>query len=161
MKRFPGYKFIFFGDTGEQDPELYGECARVNPAQVAGIYIRNVTDESRDNPRMTRAFRGLPGGRWRLFKDAGEVASGNNSTDTHQLIVDRAAVIEEMFIRFCFYDRRLQAGRTGCQGGVWEPRGDGLCARCSPEWLRLPGDACFRNPGACWSWSAPWTSYLK
>ena len=72
MKRFPGYRFIFFGDSGEQDPELYGACARMSPGQVAGIYIRNMTEETRDNPRMHRAFRDLPPNLWRLFKDVRE-----------------------------------------------------------------------------------------
>jgi hypothetical protein len=72
MKQFPGHRFIFFGDSGEQDPELYGECARMSPGQVAGIYIRNVTDESIDSPRMVKAFRDLPAGLWRLFKDIRE-----------------------------------------------------------------------------------------
>ncbi len=72
MKKFPGHRFIFFGDSGEQDPELYGECARMNPRQVAGIYIRNITDETYNTPRMVKAFRDLPPGLWRLFINARE-----------------------------------------------------------------------------------------
>ncbi len=72
MKKFSGHRFIFIGDSGERDPELYGECARMKPEQVAGIYIRNVTDEANDAPRMVKAFRGLPAGLWRLFKNINE-----------------------------------------------------------------------------------------
>jgi len=73
MKQFPDYRFIFIGDSGEKDPELYGKFARNNPGRVAGIYIRNVTDESCEAPRMRKAFRGVPSDLWRVFKDAKEI----------------------------------------------------------------------------------------
>ncbi|MBL4885669.1 MAG: App1 family protein, partial [Planctomycetaceae bacterium] len=41
--KYPGRRFLLFGDSGEKDPEMYGEIARKFPEQIAGIYIRNTT----------------------------------------------------------------------------------------------------------------------
>lgn len=73
MKEFPAYQFILIGDSGEKDPELYGECARNYPAQVIGIVIRNITDESREDERMAKAFSGIQPGLWHLVKKPGDL----------------------------------------------------------------------------------------
>jgi phosphatidate phosphatase APP1 len=62
------------GDSGERDPEIYGGLARTFPDQVSSILIRNVTDQSADDPRYRDAFRGVPRERWRIFDDAAELA---------------------------------------------------------------------------------------
>jgi Uncharacterized conserved protein (DUF2183) len=64
MQDFPQRKFIFFGDSGEHDPEIYGQLAREFPAQVLEIHIRNVTDQTRSNSRYAVAFKGVPKQRW-------------------------------------------------------------------------------------------------
>jgi phosphatidate phosphatase APP1 len=64
MRDFPKRSFIFFGDSGEHDPEIYGQLAREFPEQVKEIHIRNVTDQSQKNPRYLEAFRGVPVQRW-------------------------------------------------------------------------------------------------
>jgi phosphatidate phosphatase APP1 len=71
MADFGQRRFILIGDSGEHDPEIYGDLARKHGERVAHIYIRNVTGESRDGERMTNAFRDLPEDRWTLFEDAG------------------------------------------------------------------------------------------
>lgn len=53
---FPDRKFILIGDSGEQDPEIYGWAVRTYPDRVTDVYIRNVTDEEFGNQRMTNAF---------------------------------------------------------------------------------------------------------
>jgi len=43
MDAFMDAKFLFFGDSGEQDLELYVDIARQRPRQVLGVFIRDVT----------------------------------------------------------------------------------------------------------------------
>jgi hypothetical protein len=70
MTRFPGRRFVLVGDSGEQDPEVYGAVYREFPTQVAAIHIRDVTAEPREDPRYTAAFADVPPERWSLFTDA-------------------------------------------------------------------------------------------
>ena len=65
----PGRRFVLVGDSGEKDPEAYTDAFRRYPAQVAAIYIRDVTGEGRDAPRYQTAFAGIPAERWQIFTD--------------------------------------------------------------------------------------------
>lgn len=69
LKAFPERKFLLVGDSGEKDPEVYGEIARRYPTQVQGIYIRNVTDETGKEERFNLAFEGVDPDVWALFKE--------------------------------------------------------------------------------------------
>ena len=69
LQGFPARRFILIGDSGEQDPEVYGVLARRYPDQVVQVYIRDVTDEPADAPRYQAAFRDLPPDKWQLFHD--------------------------------------------------------------------------------------------
>lgn len=69
----PGRRFILVGDSGELDPEAYADAYREFPAQVAAIFIRDVTDEPRDAPRYQTAFAGIPPERWQIFQDPSEL----------------------------------------------------------------------------------------
>ena len=40
---FPHTKWVLFGDTGEQDPEVYAKMSTTNEASIQAIYIHNVT----------------------------------------------------------------------------------------------------------------------
>jgi hypothetical protein len=73
LAAFPGRRFVLIGDSGEKDPEIYAAVARKHPKQVAAIYIRNVSDEAVNNPRMLKAFEGLPRDLWRLFRESDEL----------------------------------------------------------------------------------------
>ena len=73
LARFKGRRFILVGDTGESDPEMYGESARLNPGSVLGIYLRNVTGETRNSARMKKAFRNVPDDRWAIFNSAVDI----------------------------------------------------------------------------------------
>ncbi len=66
----PGAKFIFVGDSGEGDPEIFGELARTYP-QLRRIYIRRTTDDS--DLRYARAFRRLPQSAWWVFREPEEL----------------------------------------------------------------------------------------
>jgi hypothetical protein len=70
IRSFPHRRFMFVGDSGEQDPEIYGAFGRKYPNQVAAIYIRDVTGEKPKSARYSQAFRGIPPDRWRLFSAA-------------------------------------------------------------------------------------------
>jgi hypothetical protein len=70
IRTFPHRKFLLIGDSGEKDPEVYGQIARLCPNQVVGIFIRNVTAESVESLRLQAAFRDVPAERWKLFTDA-------------------------------------------------------------------------------------------
>jgi phosphatidate phosphatase APP1 len=71
---YPGRRFCLVGDSGEKDPEVYGEVARRHPEQIACIFIRNVTGEVSEAPRYRAAFRAVDPTRWRLFSDPRELA---------------------------------------------------------------------------------------
>jgi hypothetical protein len=67
LKTFSGRKFILVGDTGEQDPEIYGELARKHP-QVHRVYLRNLTKETADGQRLKRCFADVAAERWELLR---------------------------------------------------------------------------------------------
>jgi phosphatidate phosphatase APP1 len=69
ISRAPGRRFVLIGDSGEMDPEAYGEAFRAFPGQVAAIYIRDVSGEPREAPRYATAFAEVPPDRWTIFTD--------------------------------------------------------------------------------------------
>ena len=69
-QRWPGRRLILVGDSGDLDPELYGEAARRWPDRIERILIRDVTGDPRDAPRYQTAFHDVPPERWTLFKNA-------------------------------------------------------------------------------------------
>ena len=73
LAAFPGRRFLLVGDTGEQDPEIYGRVARKHPEQVVGIFLRNVTDEAAGGPRIAAALADVPPDRCRLFQQPEEL----------------------------------------------------------------------------------------
>lgn len=68
LAAFPHRRFVLVGDSGEQDPEIYGRVARRHGEQIAAILIRNVTGEAADGERFRRAFEGVGQQRWELFR---------------------------------------------------------------------------------------------
>jgi len=73
MRQYPKRHFVLVGDSGEQDPEIYGAIARKYPAQIRRILIRDVTGESRSAQRYEKAFTRVPPYRWHIFKEAVEI----------------------------------------------------------------------------------------
>jgi hypothetical protein len=65
----PRRRFVLVGDSGERDPEIYGEFARNHPQRIAAVLIRDVGTEPASAARYGAAFAGVPAGRWRLFTD--------------------------------------------------------------------------------------------
>jgi len=73
LRRFPERRFVLVGDSGEHDPELYGDIARRLRSQVLRICIRDVSGEARESERYAAAFRDLPDGVWQVFHDPDEL----------------------------------------------------------------------------------------
>jgi hypothetical protein len=77
LEKYPGRKFILIGDSGEQDPEVYGDIARRYPHAIQRILIRNLDGAGRDDARYLDAFENVPGHQWRLFDDPGQLAASD------------------------------------------------------------------------------------
>jgi phosphatidate phosphatase APP1 len=69
LRRYPRHRFILVGDSGEQDPEVYGGIARESPQRVVHVFIRRVKDASHEPRRFRAAFAGVPEAKWTLFAD--------------------------------------------------------------------------------------------
>ncbi len=68
LKLFPHRKFVLVGDSGEKDPEIYGEIAREFPEQIVRILIRDVTSEPQASVRYKKAFSGISPNVWQIFE---------------------------------------------------------------------------------------------
>jgi len=62
---YPQKSFLFFGDSGEKDPEIYRQIAQEFPGRVKGIFINNVTQAQAQDPRFQGTY---------LTRDAVEAA---------------------------------------------------------------------------------------
>ena len=69
MEDFPQRRFLLVGDSGELDPEIYGEVARKQGSRIEGIVIRDVTAEGRDAARYAAAFEGVDPATWHILRD--------------------------------------------------------------------------------------------
>jgi hypothetical protein len=70
VQDFPERSFVLIGDTGEQDPAIYGAIARKYPQRVRMILLRDVTGEARDSPRYIKDLRAIAPAKWQLFQKA-------------------------------------------------------------------------------------------
>jgi hypothetical protein len=71
---FPQRRFVLIGDSGEKDPEIYGDVARRFPDRVSAIFIREMPEYHRlDQPRAKKAFRGSPKRSYCVFQRAEEL----------------------------------------------------------------------------------------
>jgi hypothetical protein len=94
MDTYPQRKFCLVGDTGERDPEVYGEMCRRYPNQVQRVFLRDVTSDlservlehvaKKEEKRKTgiiinapdryeKAFQGVPSEMWSVFTDASTI----------------------------------------------------------------------------------------
>ncbi len=79
LRTFPQRKFVFVGDSGEGDPELYSSLAQAYPSQVHRIFIRETRgDDNVEKIRLGRVSASLPHGLWQVFKDADELPQALN-----------------------------------------------------------------------------------
>jgi phosphatidate phosphatase APP1 len=73
LQAYPQRRFVLVGDSGEQDPEVYGLIARRFPRQIAKVYIREVTGALADYPRYQQAFQDVPRDSWQVFTDPADL----------------------------------------------------------------------------------------
>ncbi len=73
LAAFPNRKFVLIGDSGEQDPEIYGQLSREFPHQIIGMFIRAIRGETRESQRIQAAFEGTSPDRWSLYSDPAEI----------------------------------------------------------------------------------------
>jgi phosphatidate phosphatase APP1 len=69
---WPNKQFLTIGDSGEQDPETYGQAFRTHGGDVIKcIWIRALNDTDADNSdaRFAAAFQGVPKERVRVYSD--------------------------------------------------------------------------------------------
>jgi hypothetical protein len=64
---FPRRRFVLVGDSGEQDPEIYGELARLHKAQIVRILIRHIGPKEVTGERYDTAFKGVSRNSWHVY----------------------------------------------------------------------------------------------
>jgi len=64
---FPQRRFMLVGDSGESDPEIYGQVVRTHPGRIDSIAIRDVTGEDSRAERYAAAFEGVAPGLWQIL----------------------------------------------------------------------------------------------
>jgi phosphatidate phosphatase APP1 len=72
LERWPRRPLALVGDSGEQDPEIFGRIGR-HPHRTVRTFIRNVTGEPRGARRYHLAFDGIHGEKWQIFDAAAEL----------------------------------------------------------------------------------------
>jgi len=70
LAAFPGRRFVLIGDSGEQDPEIFGNIARRHKRQIVGIFIRDVHSGNSTAERFRKAFDGLDRSVWQIYDRA-------------------------------------------------------------------------------------------
>ena len=75
LETHAGLPFVLVGDSGQRDPEVYREAARLWPGRIRGIYIRRVSTGARDHEvRRVAADLGSVGVEMVLGRDSVELA---------------------------------------------------------------------------------------
>ncbi|KAK6537502.1 hypothetical protein TWF694_011687 [Orbilia ellipsospora] len=70
---YPKKKFLTVGDSGQADPEVYGEIFRRHPQFIQCIWIREVEGGNNTDARFAAAFKGVPQSQWKVFSDPSEL----------------------------------------------------------------------------------------
>ncbi|MCH5378044.1 MAG: DUF2183 domain-containing protein, partial [Planctomycetes bacterium] len=73
VRLFPKRRFALVGDSGEKDPEIYGDVARHFPDRVSAILIRDLPARGLDASRERRAFRNIPPEIYSVFRQPEEI----------------------------------------------------------------------------------------
>ncbi|KAF9026004.1 hypothetical protein BDZ89DRAFT_1067846 [Hymenopellis radicata] len=66
---YPDKTFLVVGDSGQTDPEVYGEMYRTYGDFIACIWIRQLEGTNTTTERYADAFEGVPEGKYRLYWD--------------------------------------------------------------------------------------------
>ncbi len=68
LKRLPRRRFALVGDSGQRDPEVFGDLARRYPQQVRWIFVRELRGSTQTS-RYDAAFAGIDPRIWKVFSD--------------------------------------------------------------------------------------------
>jgi len=60
---------VLIGDSGEKDPEIYGNIMRKYPMQIICSMIRNVTARPISLDRVSKAFQDISSNKVAVFRD--------------------------------------------------------------------------------------------
>lgn len=74
LKRLPHRRFVLVGDSGQRDPEAFGDLARRYPRQVGWIFIHDLSGSSPVS-RYRTAFDGIDRRVWCVFTDPATLPS--------------------------------------------------------------------------------------
>ena len=69
IKTLPNHSFALIGDSGEKDPEIYGQIARDFSKKDIRILIRELQSQPLDSDRIADAFRGISRDKWRIINE--------------------------------------------------------------------------------------------
>jgi len=76
MATYPELSFVLIGDSGQQDAEIYSAVLEQTPNRVRAVYIRDVSQNARDEEVRTLASRAAAhGGQLLLVRDSLEAAT--------------------------------------------------------------------------------------
>ncbi len=73
IKKYPKSNYILVGDSGESDPEAYGEIFKNYSARISHIYIRKAPEDESSADRFKLVFKNIPKDKWTLFDHAEEI----------------------------------------------------------------------------------------
>ncbi|KAI9138747.1 hypothetical protein BKA69DRAFT_749603 [Paraphysoderma sedebokerense] len=77
LSQFPVRKFLWIGDSGEKDPDTYGQAYRNLSEQqknnIACIWIRKVPGADNSDERFMKDFDSVPVDKWYSFTDPAEL----------------------------------------------------------------------------------------
>ena len=68
LKQLPRRRFALVGDSGQRDPEVFGDLARRYPHQVKWIFVRELSRSTQPS-RYRAAFAGIDPCVWKVFSD--------------------------------------------------------------------------------------------
>lgn len=89
ISSLPKRRFILVGDSGELDPEIYGEILRRFPDRELRIVIRELPEAPLTEQRKQKAFAQISPSRWRIINDS-QLQSGEATTTITQLTAPTA-----------------------------------------------------------------------
>ncbi|MCE2791780.1 MAG: DUF2183 domain-containing protein [Blastopirellula sp.] len=70
LKKFPQRRFVFVGDSGEKDLEIYRKLAGSHRSHALGIFIRDLAEHPIERERLARCRASLPDLRVETFRTA-------------------------------------------------------------------------------------------
>jgi phosphatidate phosphatase APP1 len=111
LTTYPGLKFVFVGDSGQKDPEIYHEIATEQPERVRAVFIRDVTEPARDAEVHT------------LAREVEEAGAPMVLAETSAEAAERAAeldLIRKEHVEEVRRDRRREQRESEEPSGFWQ-----------------------------------------